>query len=60
MVVAALGTEEALVAARATNQLRLAGDGDAGGKAFVAQVVRWLDGLFVELGQENVGDGVED
>ncbi len=60
IVVAALGTEEALVAARAANQFRLAGYGGAGGKALVAQVLRRVDGLFVELGQQNVGDGAED
>src|SRR5271157_4549968 len=60
VVEAALGTEETLVAASAANQLRLAGDGDAGGKALIAQVLRRVDGLFVEFGQENVGDGVED
>ena len=60
MVVATLGAEEALVAASAANQFRLVGYGGARSKAFVTQVMDWVDGLFVELGQEDVGDRVED
>ena len=32
----------------------------AGGEALVAQVVRGVDGLVVELGEQNVRDGVDD
>jgi hypothetical protein len=55
----ALGAEEALAAACAANQFGLASDGGAGGKPLVAQIVGGVDGLFVKLGQEDVGDGAD-
>src|SRR5580692_1632400 len=60
VVEATLGAEEALASARCANDLGLPGDGSACAKALVAQVVRGVDGLLVELSQQNVGDGVDD
>src|ERR1039458_8770084 len=60
VIEAALGAGEALVAAGAADQLGLAGDGGRGGEALVTQVVGGVDGLFVELCQQNVGDGAGD
>ena len=56
----ALGAEEALAAASAANQLGLARDRGAGGKPLIAHVVRGVDGLLIELGDEDVSDGVDD
>ena len=39
------------------DELGLAGDGCGGDEALVTQVVGGVDGLFVQLGQQNVGDG---
>jgi len=58
--VAALGAEVALGAARGADELGLARYGGRGGEALVAQVVRRVDVLAVELSQENVCDGMED
>lgn len=58
--VAAFGAEEALAATRRADELGLARDGGRGGEALVAQVVRPVDGLAIELGKKNVCDGVED
>ena len=60
MKVAAFRAEVALAAARRADELGLARDGGRGGEALVAQVVRGVDGLAIELGKKDVRDGVED
>jgi hypothetical protein len=52
--------EDALAAAGLADVLGLAGDGLGGDVAAVAVGVDGGDGLFVELGEEVVGDGVVD
>src|SRR5208282_4538153 len=59
MKVAAFRTEVALAAARRADELCLASDGGRGSEALVAQVVRGVDGLAVELSQKDVRDGAE-
>ena len=51
---------EAFAAAGLADMLGLFGDGFGGDVAAVAIGVEAGDGLFVELGEENVGDGVMD
>jgi hypothetical protein len=60
IVVVAGGGRETLAATGLTNVLGLAGDGLRGDIAAVTVGVGWGDGLFVELGEEDVGDGVVD
>ncbi len=60
VVVAAMGAEIALGAAAAADELGLLHDGGGGGEALVAVVLRGVNGLFVELGDEDVRDGAED
>ena len=60
MKIAALWAKVALAAARGADEIRLARDGGAGGKALVAQIVRPVDGFAVELGEKDVRDGVMD
>jgi hypothetical protein len=60
MIEAAFGAEVSACCRARADELGLAGDGGRGGEALVAQVVRGVDGLFVELGQQDVGDGVDD
>jgi hypothetical protein len=60
MVVVAGGGGEALAAAGLTDVLGLSGDGFGGDVAAVAVGVGAGYGLFVELGEEDVGDGVMD
>src|SRR5664279_3998967 len=50
----AFGPAEALAAASSANEFGLPGDGRAGGKSFVAMVMRRVDGLLVELRQQDV------
>jgi len=57
---AAFGAGDALGAAGVADELGLSGDGGGGGEALVADAVGRVDGLFVELGEKDVGDGVED
>jgi len=59
VVVPALGAEVALAAARMANQFGLARDRGAGREALVAQVLGGLNGPLVELGKQDVGDGVD-
>jgi hypothetical protein len=59
VVVATVGGET-LAAASLTDVLGLAGDGFGGDVAAVAVGVRCGDGFLVELGEEDVGDGVMD
>ena len=58
IVVVAGGGGEALAAAGLADVLGLFGDGFGGDVAAVAVGVDAGDGLFVELGEEDVGDGV--
>ncbi len=58
VVVVADGGGEALATAGLADVLGLAGDGLGGGEAAVAVGLRGSDGLLVELGEEDVGDGV--
>jgi hypothetical protein len=51
---------EALTAAGLAYMLGLAGDGLRGDMAAIAVSVGGSDGLFVELGEEDVGDRVMD
>jgi hypothetical protein len=60
IVVVAGGGGEALAAAGLADVLGLFGDGFGGDVAAVAVGVDAGDGLFVELGEEDVGDGVMD
>jgi hypothetical protein len=60
IVVVAGGGRETLAAAGLTDVLGLAGDGIGGDVAAVTVGVDAGDGLFVELGEEDVGDGVMD
>ena len=57
VVVMAHGGEDALAATGLADVLGLAGDGLGGDVAAVAVGVGGSDGLFVELGEQNVGDG---
>jgi len=59
VVIAALGTGEALAAASVADKLGLADHGGAGGETLVTQVMRGVDGLFIELGEQDVGDGAD-
>jgi hypothetical protein len=59
VVVADVG-EDALAAACLADVLGLAGDGFGGDVAAVAIGVDGRDGFLVELGEENMGDGVVD
>ena len=59
MVVAAFRAVVPLAAPGVTNEFRLAGDGRAGSKALVAQIVRRVDRLLVQFGEQNVGDSAE-
>lgn|SRR5579862_4996546 len=59
VVVAAFGSGVALASAGVADQLGLAGNGRAGGETLEAQVLRGIDGLAVELGEEDVGDGAQ-
>ncbi|MBB5345782.1 hypothetical protein [Tunturibacter empetritectus] len=58
VVVMAGGGGEAFAAAGLADVLGLAGDGLGGDVAAVAVGVGGGDGFFVELGEEDVGDGV--
>jgi hypothetical protein len=60
VVVVADGRGEALAAAGLADVFGLAGDGLGGDVAAVAVGVGGGDGLFVELREEDVGDGVMD
>jgi hypothetical protein len=60
VVVMADGRGEALASASLADVFGLAGDGFGGDVTAVAVGVGWGDGLFVELGEEDVGDGVVD
>lgn len=60
IVVMAHGSEDALAAAGLADVLGLAGDGFGGDVAAVAVGVGGGDGLLVELGEQDVGDGVVD
>jgi hypothetical protein len=60
VVVVADGSGEALASAGLADVLGLAGDGVGGDVAAVAVGVGGGDGLLVELGEEDVGDGVVD
>jgi hypothetical protein len=60
IVVVADGGGEALAAAGLADVLGLAGDGFGGDVAAVTVGVGGGDGLLVELGEEDVGDGVVD
>jgi len=60
IVVVAYGGEDALAAAGLADVLGLAGDGFGGDVAAVAVGVGGGDGLLVELGEQDVGDGVVD
>jgi hypothetical protein len=60
VVVVADGSGEALASAGLADVLGLAGDGFGGDVAAVAVGVGGGDGLLVELGEEDVGDGVVD
>jgi hypothetical protein len=60
IVVVAGGRGDAFTAASLTDVLGLFGDGLGGDMAAVAVGVDAGDGLLVELGQKNVGDGVVD
>ena len=60
MIIAAFGSEEALAAACVADEVGLARDGGTGREALVAQVVRPVDGLAIELGEKDVSDGVVD
>jgi hypothetical protein len=60
IVVVTDGGGEALAAAGLTDVLGLAGDGFGGDVAAVAVGVGGGDGLLVELGEEDVSDGVVD
>lgn len=57
---AAFGAGDALGAARVADELGLARDCSRGGETLVTEVVGCVDGLFVELGYKDVGDGMED
>jgi len=59
VVVADVG-EDALAAAGLADVLGLFGDGFGGDMTPVAVGVKAGDGLFVELGEKDVGDGVMD
>jgi hypothetical protein len=60
IVVMAGGGGEALAATSLPDVLGLARDGFGGDVAAVAVSVGWSDGFSVELGEEDVGDGVMD
>jgi hypothetical protein len=57
---AAVGAGDSLCAAGVADELGLTRDGGRGGKTFVAEAVCGVDGLLVELGEKDMGDGVED
>jgi hypothetical protein len=57
---AAFGAGDALGAAGVADELGLACYSGRGGEALVAKAVGSVDGLFVELGEQDVGDGVKD
>ena len=60
MVEAALGTEVAFGAAGVADELGLSRDGRRRREAFVAGVVGGVDVFLVQLGEEDVSDGVDD
>src|ERR1700733_5019342 len=60
VVITPLGTAVALGPARMADLLRLARHGFAILKTLVAMVVRAVDGLFVNLGDQDMRDGMED
>ena len=60
VVEVALRPGESLAAARVANELGLTSDCGARGEALEAQVVRGVDGLSVQLGQQDVGDRTND
>ena len=60
VVVVAGGGGEALASAGLADVLGLAGDGFGGDVTAIAVGVGRSDGLFIQLGQEDVGDGVVD
>jgi len=60
IVVVPDGSEDALAATGLADVLGLAGDGFGGDVAAVAVGVGGGDGLLVELGEQDVGDGVVD
>src|SRR5690242_21900137 len=51
---------DALAAAHLANALALANDGFAGGEAAVAVGVGGINGLAIELGEQDMRDGAED
>jgi hypothetical protein len=57
-----LGAGEPLAASGTADQLGLVGDGCRRGEALITQVVVGVEGPFreVELGEQYVGDGVDD
>ena len=54
------GSGVALATASVADEFSLARDGGAGGESLEADVVRRIDGLLVQLGQEDVGDSAND
>ena len=60
VVVAAFGAEDALGSSGGAHLFGLAGNGLGVLEAFVAVIVGLVDGLLVDFGDEDVGDGVED
>jgi hypothetical protein len=60
IVVVAYGGEDTLASAGLADVLGLAGDGLGGDVAAVAVGVGWGDGLLIELGEQDVGDGAVD
>ena len=50
----------ALAAASVADEFCLACDGGAGGESLEADIVRGIDGLLVQLGQEDMCDGAND
>src|SRR5579863_3798158 len=60
IVEVALRAGVALAAACVADEFCLAGDGSAGGEALEAHVVRGVNGLAVEFGEQNVRDGAND
>lgn len=53
-------TGVALAAARVADELGLPRHGRAGCESLEAYIVRCVDGLFVELGEQDVGDRAKD
>jgi len=59
VVEAAFGAEVALGAAGVADDLGLPSNGGRGCETLVAHALCGLDGLFIELGQQDVGDGAD-